>query len=86
MVEHWKACGRPLSDHPHRIERWAQIIGGILECCGIPEFLGNVEEAAADFNSDLNDLAALAEAALRSGTSAAILTASQSDGGSHGHA
>jgi hypothetical protein len=85
MVEQWKDCGRPLSDRRHRIEKWSQVVGGILESCGIHEFLGNVDEAAAEFNSELNDLSALAEAALRSGTSAAILAVSPANGASHGH-
>ena len=41
LVNHWKSQGRPLGGHPHRCTHWSQIIGGILEVCGFPEFLGN---------------------------------------------
>jgi hypothetical protein len=61
MVELWKQRGRPLSLHRHRCASWAQIIGGILETAGFPEFLGTLDAAAADFNVELSDLAALAE-------------------------
>lgn len=68
LVEWWKSRGRPLGSRRHRCEYWAQIIGGILEACGFPEFLGNAAEAAAEFNSELGDLAALAERMFRSGS------------------
>jgi hypothetical protein len=44
---------------------WASTIGGILEVAGLPEFLGNVTTAAASFNSELDHLAAVAEAVLK---------------------
>ena len=50
------------------------LIGGILDVMGFPEFLENYGEAAAAFNSVMDELAALAEAALReSGAFAVVL-------------
>jgi len=44
LVRHWIASGKPLSSHRlGSFERWAQIIGSILELSGIPGFLGNLE-------------------------------------------
>ena len=40
------------------------MIGGILQVNGLPEFLTNMNEAAGDFNAELEGLAALAEAAM----------------------
>ena len=40
------------------------MIGGILQVNGLPEFLANMNEAAGDFNAELEGLAALAEAAM----------------------
>jgi hypothetical protein len=78
MVERWKSCGRPLGSRRHRSEYWAQVIGGILEACGFPEFLGNAAQAAAEFDTELGDLAALAERVVRNGLTAAYtVTANQ---------
>jgi len=66
LVELWKSRGRPLGTRRHRCEYWAQVIGGILEACGFPEFLGNAAEASAAFNTELGDLAAMAETIVRS--------------------
>jgi len=44
LVRHWIASGKPLA--PYRLgsfERWAQIMGGILDLSGILGFLGNLE-------------------------------------------
>jgi hypothetical protein len=72
MIELWKSSGLPSGSHPHRCTYWAQVIGGILEACGFPEFLGNAAEAAAEFNTELGDLAALAEYVVRNGTTTAF--------------
>jgi hypothetical protein len=85
LVERWKSRGRPLGTRRHRCEYWAQTIGGILEACGFPEFLGNATEAAADFNTELGDLAALAETVVRTSNAAAyVLVAQQPFGGIDG--
>ncbi len=52
-----------------------KMIGGILEACGFPEFLGNAAEASAEFNTELGDLAAVAEWVVKHGNSAAFVTA-----------
>ena len=67
MVYFWNQLGRPPSPRRHRCTRWASIIGGILRANGLPEFLANMEESSAEFNAELDELAALAETAVNSG-------------------
>lgn len=57
----WNQLGRPRGRRQHRLGLWVSIIGGILEVAGLPEFLENADEAAAEFNVQLDELAALAE-------------------------
>ena len=64
MVVRWVQAGRPRFGHRHRCAEWAAVIGGILQVNGLPEFLANMNEAAGDFNAELEGLAALAEAAM----------------------
>jgi hypothetical protein len=71
LVEFWKSRGQPRGSQRHRCDYWAEVVGGILEVCGFPEFLENATEAAAAFNSELGDLAALAERVIRNRKSAA---------------
>jgi hypothetical protein len=63
MVIRWTQAGRPEGQRRHRCDRWARVVGGILEVAGLTEFLANLDEAAASFNQSLDELAALAEAA-----------------------
>ncbi len=72
MVTRWNQLGRPPGHQQHRCAQWSQIVGGILAANGLPEFLGNLNESAAEFNTELDELAALAEAAISSGTSGAF--------------
>jgi hypothetical protein len=64
MAVAWNQAGRPDGTRAHRFEPWARMIGGILEHAGFPEFLANVDAAAASFDQGVDDLAALAEKAL----------------------
>ncbi len=64
FVVRWTQAGRPDGVRPHRCHRWAKLIGGILLANGFPDFLVNYEEASGEFNADLDDLAALASAAV----------------------
>jgi hypothetical protein len=64
MVVRWNQLGRPSGLHSHRLHHWANVIGGILTTAGLPEFLENADEAAATFDTQLDDLAALAEAVI----------------------
>jgi len=81
MVIHWNQRGRPPGTARHRCVAWAQVIGGILQANGFPEFLQNLDEAAAEFNSDLDELAALAEAAVLRGSPIVIVSDRQQPGG-----
>jgi len=49
MVERWKFAGMPLATTQTRFNKknWGNIIGGILEANGEPDFLDNADEAAA---------------------------------------
>lgn len=65
MVLYWNQRGRKPADRPHRLRKWAEQIGGILEANGLPEFLTNLQQAANDFNTELDEVGALAEACLK---------------------
>ncbi len=67
MVLHWTQQGRPPGTRTHRLGEWARTIGGILEANNLPGFLTNFDEARTDFNTALDQLAALAEAAVARG-------------------
>ena len=73
MVIHWTQAGRPRGQRGHRFRHWAEIIGGILEANHLPEFLGNLDDAAVEFNAALAELAALAEEANRHGNGYVVL-------------
>ena len=64
MVVRWNQMGRPQGEQKHRLTGWARVIGGIMSANGFPEFLTNLDTAAAEFNTALDALAALAEAAV----------------------
>lgn len=64
MVMRWTQAGRPDGSRTHRCRHWARIVGGIVETAGLPEFLDNLQDAAAEFNTQLDELAALAEAVI----------------------
>ncbi len=70
MVMNWAGAGRQHGTQVHRLREWAQIIGGILDANRLFGFLGNLVEAKADFNSEFDQLAALAEDAIRQGGAA----------------
>jgi len=62
MVLRWVAQGKRPGVHEHRCNRWAAVIGGILDANGLGRFfLANVAEAAAQMDQGLLDLATLAE-------------------------
>jgi len=73
MVVRWNQAGRPTGPHRHRLSQWGRVVGGILQANGLPEFLSNLDESTAEFNTELDELAALAEAAISSDTSGAFI-------------
>ena len=74
MVLRWEQVGKPLGLQRHRCDRWAGIIGGILNSCGLGDrFLENLAEAESEMDQGLEDLAALAEHALRGNVQGAIV-------------
>jgi hypothetical protein len=45
LTRHWIDAGQPVGGRPlGSFERWAAVIGGILDCVGIDGFLGSLEE------------------------------------------
>ncbi len=52
MVERWKASGMPLAKIQTRFNKkgWGNIIGGILEANGEPDFMANAEDAASEMD------------------------------------
>lgn len=54
IVNNWIASGRPSPKGKPlgSFERWYQVIGGILECAGVGQFLGNLEDFHADSNCE----------------------------------
>lgn len=61
MVERWKALGSPRVEAHSRFNKrgWANIVGGILEACGEPDFLANAEEAAAQLDETRREFSEL---------------------------
>ena len=80
MVIRWDRAGRPGGSRRHRCDRWARVVGGILEVAALPEFLSNLDEAAASFNQALDELSALAEAAAANGERAIIAPSGAEEG------
>ncbi len=64
MVERWKAAGMPLAVTESRFNKrgWGNIIGGILEANGEPDFLANATEAAEQMDSARREFGELVEA------------------------
>ena len=61
MVERWKASGMPLANVHTRFNKkgWGNIVGGILEACGEPDFLDNADEAAASMDETRREFSEL---------------------------
>lgn len=61
MVERWKASGMPLANVHTRFNKkgWGNIVGGILDACGEPDFLDNADEAAASMDETRREFSEL---------------------------
>ena len=61
MVERWKSQGAPMAKAHSRFNKrgWGNIVGGILEACGEPDFLANAEEAAAQLDETRREFSEL---------------------------
>lgn len=61
MVERWKAAGMPRANVHTRFNKrgWGNIVGGILQTGGEPDFLANAEEAAAQLDETRREFAEL---------------------------
>ncbi|MEQ9588027.1 MAG: hypothetical protein RJS97_08745 [Parvibaculaceae bacterium] len=57
MVDRWIKTGQPTADTHSRFNKrgWGNILGGILQACGEPDFLANADEAAEQFDETLRD-------------------------------
>ncbi|WP_145093217.1 hypothetical protein [Anatilimnocola aggregata] len=74
MLDRWTQAGRPPGERPHRLAKWARIVGGILLANGLPEFLVNQDCVIQQFDASADQLAALAEAVLKSGNGPFVRT------------
>ncbi len=72
MVVRWNQKGRPGGPAEHRCGEWARVVGGVVAAAGLPRFLANYDDAAGSFDQALDELAALAEAAFRTGARRSI--------------
>lgn len=63
MVERWKSAGMPLAKVNTRFNKrdWGNIVGGILQANGEPDFLINAEEAAAQLDDTRREFTELVE-------------------------
>jgi len=63
MVERWRTAGSPLVTVESRFNKkgWGQIVGGILQSCGLKDFLANAEAAALDLDDTRREFAYLVE-------------------------
>jgi hypothetical protein len=63
MVQRWKGAGMPLASTATRFNkrRWGNIVGGILEFGGEPDFLANAETAAAALDDTRREFSELVE-------------------------
>jgi hypothetical protein len=61
MIERWKTAGMRIAKVNSRFNKrsWGNIIGGILEACGEPDFLANAEEAASLLDETRREFAEL---------------------------
>ncbi len=61
MVERWKEQGKRMANTQSRFNKrnWGNIVGGILDAAGEPDFLANAEEAAAQLDEVRRDFAEL---------------------------
>jgi len=80
MIIRWNQVGRPPGQHHHRLAQWASVIGGIMCANRLPEGLTNLDDAATDFDTDLDCLTALAEAALAAPNGPVVCQGSASGG------
>lgn len=61
MVERWKASGMPMAETHSRFNKrgWGNIVGGILNVCGEPDFMANADEAATLLDDTKREFAEL---------------------------
>lgn len=64
MVERWRLSGMPHASTHSRFNKrgWGNVIGGILDACGEPDFLANADEAASlldDTRREFDELVAI---------------------------
>jgi hypothetical protein len=63
LVQRWLEAGKPMATTNTRFNKqgWGNIVGGILQLAGQPDFLINAEEAAADLDETKRDFGELVE-------------------------
>lgn len=63
MVQKWIEAGKPQANVNSRFNKrgWAQIVGGILECSGEPDFMSNADEASAQLDETRREFVELVD-------------------------
>jgi hypothetical protein len=73
LVRAWVSAGRPPGQYQHRCQRWAEVVGGILDVAGLGEhFLANLTEVEATMDEGLTALLDLAEVVMAGGDEALV--------------
>ena len=59
----WKQAGQPLAKTHSRFNKrgWGNIVGGVLNACGEPDFLANADEAATSLDESRREFAELVQ-------------------------
>lgn len=67
MVERWKASGMPLAKVQTRFNKkgWGNIVGGILEANGEPDFMANADDAASEMDETRREFEELVTALVK---------------------
>ena len=68
MFKRWDELGRPVWTGKHRMQSWAEIIGGVLQANGLNGFLENTEAVAAQSDPYLESLTRLVATLVRGKT------------------
>jgi len=68
MVERWKEAGMPLASTATRFNKkgWGNVVGGILNVCGEPDFLANANEVAVEMDAIRREFGELVQAMFES--------------------
>lgn len=62
LIQHWVSVGRPTwTGRMGSFEAFAEVVGGILESCGVSNFLGNRAHLVAKVDAETSEIAAFVD-------------------------